>query len=458
MMTSIYGAIVIGLTIWVTTRLILVIHEFGHGIPALLFTEGEVKLFIGSHGDPNDSLKLKIGRLKIFLKYNLLNWTGGLCMPEKNARSINKSIIILLLGPCASLIIAAIITYLAFKYDVLNVYKFLILFFMLFAFIDFMHNIVPSKTPIKLYDGNIIYNDGEQIRRYFSLKRLPADYTKGFELYEKQQYKEASTIFQTLLDEGIDHENLYRLSIPAYMMIGDYPSADKLLKPFSEKHTLISFDYKCSALVKKQLKQFDESLIEINKVLELDPNEAEYIGIRGEIYFSIRNYDLALIDFDKALEVNPKYKECYNSRGYLHGLTGNYTQAIDDFSKCLEIDPQFTYALTNRSYTYNLAGQYEKAMIDFDKVIELDGSDTAYAYCNRGLSKIKLGRAEEGLKDIQKAVEIDATNAYAYRNLGIYHLEKGEFNEALRLFEKSKELDKETHLIDDLITETTAKI
>ena len=58
-MVSIYAAIVIILTVWVMTRLILVIHEFGHAVPALLFTEGEVKVFIGSYGDPNDSFAKK---------------------------------------------------------------------------------------------------------------------------------------------------------------------------------------------------------------------------------------------------------------------------------------------------------------------------------------------------------------------------------------------------------------
>ncbi|MEO6189843.1 MAG: hypothetical protein ABIO44_05155, partial [Saprospiraceae bacterium] len=93
----------------------------------------------------------------------------------------------------------------------------------------------------------------------------------------------------------------------------------------------------------------------------------------------------------------------------------------------------------------------------FDRAIELN-KDFAYSYCNRGLSKIKLGQIVEGFQDINRSFELDPNNSYGFRTLGIYYFDKGDLNDALQLFIKAKELDNTTHMIDELISTTKDQI
>jgi len=55
------------------------IHEMGHALPSLAFTNEEVQIHIGSYGDEENSSHFTIGRLKTFFKFDFLHWNIGLC-------------------------------------------------------------------------------------------------------------------------------------------------------------------------------------------------------------------------------------------------------------------------------------------------------------------------------------------------------------------------------------------
>jgi len=86
------------------------IHELGHGIPALLLTDKKVTLYLGSYGDPKESFRIQIGRLELFFNKNPFHWKIGLCVLEQKTLSINKQIFIVLMGPLASLALSIILT------------------------------------------------------------------------------------------------------------------------------------------------------------------------------------------------------------------------------------------------------------------------------------------------------------------------------------------------------------
>jgi tetratricopeptide (TPR) repeat protein len=248
-------------------------------------------------------------------------------------------------------------------------------------------------------------------------------YTRAIKLYRNQNYKESAAILQSLIDEGVQSEVLYRRTIETYIQEKNYTSAGKLLTAFTEKYTLNDTDYLNSALIKHFLVDSEGSLL----------------------------------DNQQALALNLNHILILNSRGNNYILTEHFEQAIIDFTKIIELNPESAFAYNNRGYTYNFIGNYEKAIIDFDKAMELKPK-FAYAFNNRGYAKIKLGLLEEGLIDTNKSIELDGKNGYAYRNLGIYHLQKNELNKALQLLLKGKEMDKTMPLIDDLIDETNKKI
>lgn len=77
---------------------------------------------------------------------------------------------------------------------------------------------------------------------------------------------------------------------------------------------------------------------------------------------------------------------------------------------------------------------------------------------NLGHAKIEMEQFEEGLADINRSLELNNGNSYAYRNLGIYYLKLNNFTEAERLFLKAKTVDRDTELIEELLSKVTVEV
>ena len=51
--------------------------------------------------------------------------------------------------------------------------------------------------------------------------------------------------------------------------------------------------------------RYDEALADLNRAIELDPDDAGAFGRRGETYIALGNYDEALADLNRAIELDP---------------------------------------------------------------------------------------------------------------------------------------------------------
>lgn len=141
----------------------VILHELGHAIPAIIFTQQSVSIYIGSFGKRQKGLKIKIGLLEVWLSYNPLTWYHGFCMSNARFISINQEIAYLLMGPVTSLFIALFGCLIVFALDFHGAVKLAIVSFALSAFVDLVTNLSPRNTPTTLKDGTHIYNDGYQI-------------------------------------------------------------------------------------------------------------------------------------------------------------------------------------------------------------------------------------------------------------------------------------------------------
>ena len=105
MFEGIITAILMIVGVLLTRSITTLVHEYGHALPALLFTEKEVKVYVGSYGNLDNALTVKLGRLTTYLKFNLLNWNIGMCQHE-GEYSKTKRAIIILGGPIASVLLS----------------------------------------------------------------------------------------------------------------------------------------------------------------------------------------------------------------------------------------------------------------------------------------------------------------------------------------------------------------
>lgn len=137
-------------------------HEMGHAIPALLFSKEEVIIYVGAYETTDQSRLFEFGRLKVFIEFNPFFWNGGLCRHEA-IQGFWKRLLVIIGGPIASVIIALPLLYLLVEYQEVKPLLFLTSVYITSAVWDFIVNMIPSRTPIKVGGGAVVYNDGAQL-------------------------------------------------------------------------------------------------------------------------------------------------------------------------------------------------------------------------------------------------------------------------------------------------------
>lgn len=89
-------------------------------------------------------------------------------------------------------------------------------------------------------------------------------------------------------------------------------------------------------------------------------------------------------------------------------------------------------------------GKYEEAIKNINKAISIN-SNQAIFYSNLGMAQDALGNEDESMESFRKALEINPSydKAYlAHYNLGVYYMDRGKIKEALEHYNKAIELNK----------------
>ncbi|MEA1867387.1 MAG: tetratricopeptide repeat protein [Thermodesulfobacteriota bacterium] len=178
----------------------------------------------------------------------------------------------------------------------------------------------------------------------------------------------------------------------------------------------------------------NEALKQFQKILEKDTGHAPAYEGRGQAFMQKGKYDEAEKNFQKALQLNLDLWLSHNGLGMIYDRKLRFYHAIAHYKAAINIKPDQYILLNNLGMSYYLNGEYKKSAETLLKAIEA-GSDpkNAKVYNNLGLVLGKLDRYEEALEAFKKAGDRPA----AYNNLGYCYFLQGKYEEAIAVFEKA---------------------
>jgi Flp pilus assembly protein TadD len=81
--------------------------------------------------------------------------------------------------------------------------------------------------------------------------------------------------------------------------------------------------------------------------------------------------DLAINVFDKVIELNPNNADAWNDKGETLVTSGEYDEAIKALDKAIEIDPNKAGAWNNKGIALKSLGRDTEAQVAFAKATEL---------------------------------------------------------------------------------------
>jgi hypothetical protein len=162
----------------------------------------------------------------------------------------------------------------------------------------------------------------------------------------------------------------------------------------------------------------DPTIKSLTDKLNANPDDANALYRRGQVYASKGAYSLAIRDFDDTIRLNPKDVEALNNRCWARAVVGDLQSALKDCNEALRLRPNFVDALDSRGLVNLKSGLTKNAITDFDAALRINPRLTSSLY-GRGLAKQRSGSISEGNLDIANAKAMDPNIIQEFDSYGV---------------------------------------
>jgi tetratricopeptide (TPR) repeat protein len=199
--------------------------------------------------------------------------------------------------------------------------------------------------------------------------------------------------------------------------IGMYPKSLELSALYANRA-----DAECD------LGQYDKSISDCNRALEIDPLNSTAIRQRGMTEYRLEQYDKTISDINRALSIDPTNSLSFLTRGMAKVREGDLENSISDFRASIRFHPKNPMAFWELGFVNYQLSDFEIANISFARAIEL-GVTNSNTYLYRGASEcceatLDITRADmaryaklelkEAIADFDETLKLDPTNGAAY--------------------------------------------
>ncbi|MDA9773793.1 hypothetical protein N9B82_02455 [Saprospiraceae bacterium] len=347
-------------------------------MPSLIFTDGKVEVFIGSYGDREEGLHMNLGRLDVYFKIDLFGLNLGMCSREQGT-SFLPSLLIILGGPIASLLIAVPLAYLAFSLALPQLWIFLIGVFAIAAIIDFFVNIFPNSSPIRLSNGSSIYNDGMSIYQLITRQFQSSHYFELETLQEEERYNDLIDRANDILLEGNDPA-ISRLLIQAYLKKQDYDNVISVYEDFRQDHKMLYNDHLTIGMAHKAKGNYFDALKNFDHCFHENPMNSQLNQAIGEIKADLGEHKRAIQRFTAAVYYDEENFLGYIERAKIYIKESMFDAAQQDLEMASNFEPGHFEIAYNLGIVYEKQRLYAKSVESLQKAEKLMPNKPGLAY------------------------------------------------------------------------------
>ena len=254
-----------------------------------------------------------------------------------------------------------------------------------------------------------------------------AQYNLGNALITAQRPEEALAAFRIATAQQPDSVDAHSNTGRALMDLGRLDEAAERLRHALEMDPRHKVSLQNLALVRVRQHRPEEALDIYRRLLEIDPRHAGGHSGMGIALHYLGRTDEALQSVDRALALDPTYGEALVNRelmpqvkahadaGLARMEQGQFDEAEQHLRYVLQIDPAYTTALQNLALLQLRRQQHDEALTLYRRLVEMN-PDHAEAHSGLGVALYYLGRVEEALASLDRALSLDPTLEEARTN------------------------------------------
>ncbi|MEM8678787.1 MAG: tetratricopeptide repeat protein [Planctomycetota bacterium] len=274
---------------------------------------------------------------------------------------------------------------------------------------------------------------------------------RGWSFIDMGDYVTAVTDFTAAIEIDASDAEAWQGRSLAHRRLGDL---DKALSDISRaimNDTGNGSYYNQRAIIQEKKEEYKLALGDYQRAIELDPSHPVIRGNYADLLVNLERYQDAIQTLALGLEQSPAHPYLNHLMGRSHYRLREYQQAasflatavkqdsenvryladwgdaeqalenhdlgIKIWSKVIELQP-YPYAFYSRAWSLRRIGRFEQALGDMNRAIEMGGDETPAAqYYERGMIHDELQNAEAAREDLAAAARIDPANyGSAYTN------------------------------------------
>jgi len=252
-----------------------------------------------------------------------------------------------------------------------------------------------------------------------------AAFAEGSALYWSRQYRDAAVRLENAVSRDPSYglawaflgKTYGRLSQP--MWAGGQAASDRAADAAARAASLapeLAETHVALALVARSRSDVDRWRAEAHRAVELDPRTAEALALLGDsysayVYACDRDQDPELAEsyYRRAMELKPNLVTAASNRAHNLRRMQRYTDCIDLMNATIRAFPDETPLRAERGTCRLLAGDIAGATADLSSLRGNPKIAPAGALVYVGLLELKTGRTEEGIRDLEAVMHLDAS-------------------------------------------------
>ena len=198
---------------------------------------------------------------------------------------------------------------------------------------------------------------------------------------------------------------------------GKFADAEKLAASLTQQSPGHPFAWKVMGAVLKQTGRLNESLLPVQKSVELSPNDAEAHYNLGNTLIELGKLGEAEASYKQATALKPDYAEAYSNLGVTLQEMGKLDEAEASCRQAIAMKPDYAHAHYNLANTLKELGKLDEAEASYKQAIAMK-PDYAEAYSNLGVTLQELGKLGDAGASYKQAIALKPDFAEAHSNLG----------------------------------------
>lgn len=229
---------------------------------------------------------------------------------------------------------------------------------------------------------------------------------KAMELFKERKYKECIDVFSTVLETEPDNADVYNNMGVAYSCLGDFEHAETYFTKSLELDpelaqayiNLSDLYYKAGDLASAvgtlqrgsyelednltiahllarvyiDDQRWDDAIIELERVLDGEPENYDAFYDLGHVYFELGDYESAISNFENVLAYKEDSELLYYSLAQAYEANNELDKAISNYLKSIAVNDKFALAYKKAAIMFMARNDYEDALEYFEDYMNFD--------------------------------------------------------------------------------------